>query len=287
MEYLERYSPAWSTNSIRLITTPSPMAKSNFFYIQETGYFQTLRSYFTERSNLNSFLLVYTLSGTGKLIYLGKEYIINQGQLLFIDCMNHHFYETDSDNLWEIQWLHFNGSTSKGYYDYFASLSSPVVTLESNTQIPYLLNQILQLHQTKDLMKEILTSQYLLMIMTELIVQHHQKYDLFSMPEPIQIIQSFIEHHFSENITLDSIAHAASMSKYHLSKLFKKHTGYSPIDYLISIRIAYAKELLHFTNTSINQIAESVGIENISHFINLFKSREGMTPLSYRKLWKN
>lgn len=287
MEYIERFLPAWSQNSIRHIATPSPIAKSCFFYIQEIGYFQTLYSYFTERSNLNSFLLIYTKSGNGKLRYQGKDYVLSKGQLFFIDCMNHHYYETDSNNLWEINWVHFSGSTSKGHYDYFASLSSPVVSLEQNSQIPFLLEEMLRLHQSKDLNKEILSSQYLHTIMTELLLHLHTQQDLHTVPDSIREIQSFIEHHFSEDITLDLIAHSVSMSKFHMSKLFKKHTGYSPIDYLISLRISYAKELLHFTDKSINEIAENIGIENVSHFINLFKSREDMTPLAYRKIWNS
>jgi len=284
---IERFLPAWSQNSIRHIATPSSLAKSCFFYIQEIGYFQTLDSYFTERSSLNSFLLIYTKSGSGKLKYQGKDYIISKGQLLFIDCMQHHYYETDSNNLWEINWVHFNGSTSKGYYDYFATLSSPLITLANDSSIPFYMEEMLRLHQSKDLNKEILSSNFLHTLMTEILLHVHAENDLDILPNLIREIQSYIDHHFTETITLDHIAHTFSVSKYHLAKLFKKHTGYSPIDYLISQRISYAKELLHYTSMPINEIAEYVGIENVSHFINLFKTRESMTPHTYRKIWNS
>jgi len=284
---IERFLPAWSQNSIRHIATPSSLAKSCFFYIQEIGYFQTLDSYFTERSSLNSFLLIYTKSGSGKLKYQGKDYIISKGQLLFIDCMQHHYYETDSNNLWEINWVHFNGSTSKGYYDYFATLSSPLITLANDSSIPFYMEEMLRLHQSKDLNKEILSSNFLHTLMTEILLHVHAENDLDILPNLIREIQSYIDHHFTDTITLDHIAHTFSVSKYHLAKLFKKHTGYSPIDYLISQRISYAKELLHYTSMPINEIAEYVGIENVSHFINLFKTRESMTPHTYRKIWNS
>jgi len=284
---IERFLPAWSQNSIRHIATPSSLAKSCFFYIQEIGYFQTLDSYFTERSSLNSFLLIYTKSGSGKLKYQGKDYIISKGQLLFIDCMQYHYYETDSNNLWEINWVHFNGSTSKGYYDYFATLSSPLITLANDSSIPFYMEEMLLLHQSKDLNKEILSSNFLHTLMTEILLHVHAENDLDILPNLIREIQSYIEHHFTDTITLDHIAYTFSVSKYHLAKLFKKHTGYSPIDYLISQRISYAKELLHYTSMPINEIAEYVGIENVSHFINLFKTREGMTPHTYRKIWNS
>lgn len=287
MEYLERYKAAWSNDSIRHIATPSPLAKSCFYYVQEIGYFQTLDSYFTERSSLNSFLMIYTKSGSGYLTYHGKKHKVSEGQLIFIDCMKHHYYETDADHLWEINWVHFNGSTSRGYYDYFASLSSPVITLPSTSNIPSNMEQLLLLNLSKDLKKEIISSHLIHSILTDLLLQTHKENDLDQLPSSIHEIQTYLEHHFSENINLDHIAHTFNMSKYHLSKLFKKYTGYSPIDYLITQRLLYAKELLHFTDKTIQEISDEIGIENVSHFINLFKSREDLTPLSYRKMWNS
>jgi len=286
MKYIERFSPAWSESSIYHIATPSSLAKSIFFYAQEIGYFKTSASYFIDHSNINSFLLIYTLSGKGILRYLNKEYVISEGQLIFIDCMNHHYLKTDSSNLWEIYWIHFNGCTCKGYYDFFASLSSPIVNLQTTSRIPFLFLEILNLHQNKENLKEIMTSQRIMTIITELLTSRYPQKNSTSDPNLIARLQTFIEHHFNESINLDSIAQSVSMSKFHVSNIFKKHTGYSPIDYLISVRITYAKELLHFTDLSINEISKTIGIDNVSHFINLFNNREGITPLCYRKLWK-
>jgi len=57
-------------------------------------------------------------------------------------------------------------------------------------------------------------------------------------------------------------------------------------EYLITMRLNYAKELLKYTDESINEITFFCGMNNVSHFINLFKEREGMTPLQYRKQWR-
>ena len=93
-KFLERASFDWSEDSIRFINTPSPKAKSTFFYMQEAGYFKTTPPYFTERAGLPSFLIVYTLSGKGILHYGDDEYTLSNGQCFFINCMNHHDYET-------------------------------------------------------------------------------------------------------------------------------------------------------------------------------------------------
>ena len=57
-------------------------------------------------------------------------------------------------------------------------------------------------------------------------------------------------------------------------------------EYQIELRLSYAKELLKYTDLPVNEIAERCGINQASHFINLFKSREHITPLQFRKSWK-
>lgn len=57
IQLLERGIHTWSADSVRLILTPSATAKNLYFYTQETGYFKTSYPYFSERQNLDSFLI--------------------------------------------------------------------------------------------------------------------------------------------------------------------------------------------------------------------------------------
>lgn len=72
-ELLERGAHVWSDDSIRMILTPSRTAKSLYLYTQEVGYFKTEYPYYSERQNLNSFLIIYTVSGQGSLDYEGQH----------------------------------------------------------------------------------------------------------------------------------------------------------------------------------------------------------------------
>ena len=92
-KYMENLDFSWTDDSIRFINTATPKARQTFFYVQEAGDFCTFPPYFTERENLNSFLLIYTLSGKGLLKYQGNTFTLFPGSLAYIDCMNHHYYE--------------------------------------------------------------------------------------------------------------------------------------------------------------------------------------------------
>ena len=74
MVYWEKADHSWTKDSERVIHTPSQKSKELFFYLQEIGHFKAFKPYFTERENLPSYLIKFTLGGQGFLQYQGKEY---------------------------------------------------------------------------------------------------------------------------------------------------------------------------------------------------------------------
>lgn len=271
---------------MRLIATPSQHAKSTFFYVQEIGHFQTLPGYFTEREHLNSFLIVYTIAGTGYLKYRNQAYTLGPGQLFFIDCIEHQHYETDNQNLWEISWVHFNGVTSRGYFEQFIKGSEPVISLNAESKIPDMLEQLTQLHKQKDFRTEPLSSKILVDLLTELLITAYKPQPYTdTLPVFLPPIVDYLDRHYNEKIRLDHLAVLFAINKFHLAKEFKKFMGYSPNEYVIDLRINKAKEWLMYSKAPVEEIAVRVGIDNVSHFINLFKKRVEMTPLAFRKKW--
>ncbi|SHH42770.1 helix-turn-helix domain-containing protein [Clostridium grantii] len=259
------------------------VAKSCFFYVQEIGYFKTKQNYFAERANLNSYLIIITLKGKGILKYRGKSYILQKNQVFFIDCMEHHYYETDNNDLWEFEWLHFNGATSRGYYDQYINNNSPVTTLKNDSELSFNLQKLLEIHKQRSLRVEQISSKLIVDILTELLlIMNTQDHWDYYMPDYIHKIMKYIDKHFNERICLEQLSKEFSVSKYHMAKEFKKYTGFSPNEYIITSRITYAKNLLQYSTLSIGEISEIIGINNVSHFINLFKSRESLTPLAFR-----
>jgi YesN/AraC family two-component response regulator len=75
------------------------------------------------------------------------------------------------------------------------------------------------------------------------------------------------------------------LSPVYISRIFKEVTGESPINYLIKIRLAKAKELLEKDDSSnVKAIGTAVGYDDVYHFSKLFKKYYGISPLNYRKM---
>lgn len=97
-----------------------------------------------------------------------------------------------------------------------------------------------------------------------------------------KIIQ-YIEQHFHEKITLDTLATYVHMNSSYLSRLFNKEIGESLTDYINRIRIERAKQLIVDSDLNINEITYMVGFSDPSYFSNTFKKFTGVTPREYKQ----
>ncbi len=96
-------------------------------------------------------------------------------------------------------------------------------------------------------------------------------------------IKEYIDRHYMEPITLQSMGEALHISPYYLSHVFKQMSGYSPVQYLLRRRIGEAQTLLITTDLSITRIAEMVGYDTQSYFNLQFTKNVGMPPNKYRQ----
>ena len=101
-------------------------------------------------------------------------------------------------------------------------------------------------------------------------------------PLVLKVIDHF-NGHYAETQTLDTLAAQFFVSKATLVYNFKKYTSCSPIDFLLNVRLTKAKELLVNTRKSVGEIAELCGFSSSNYFGLIFKQKEHLSPLQYRK----
>ena len=99
----------------------------------------------------------------------------------------------------------------------------------------------------------------------------------------IDNVISDIREHYMEDISLSSLSSKYNISMGHLSKMIKDNLKVNFSDYIASLRIQRAKELLRDDSMSIQEIAEIVGYNDYFYFTKVFKKIEGISPSKYRK----
>ena len=98
----------------------------------------------------------------------------------------------------------------------------------------------------------------------------------------------FIDSHYmDEEISLNTVANVANVSSNHFSALFSQNMGQTFIEYLTTLRMNKAKELLRCTGMRSSEIAGEIGYKDAHYFSYLFKKTQGMTPSDYRKAREN
>ena len=95
-------------------------------------------------------------------------------------------------------------------------------------------------------------------------------------------IISRLENNYTENWTIRKISKIASMAPSTLLPVFKKVTGYSPIEYLLLVRLSKAAELLQRTTKSISEISQICGFADSNYFSRQFRKRYNLSPREYR-----
>ncbi|MCZ6593635.1 MAG: AraC family transcriptional regulator [Bacteroidetes bacterium] len=108
---------------------------------------------------------------------------------------------------------------------------------------------------------------------------------IYSNQEQIRTVigvRNYIDNNYETDLNLDFLSHTRFVSKYHLLRLFKKHYGLTPRQYLIDKRIEKSKDQLK-KGMLVTETCFEVGFESLGSFSTLFKTKTGKSPSEYQK----
>lgn len=134
---------------------------------------------------------------------------------------------------------------------------------------------------------------YLKSLLTNLLIKIYRQSlsPIYQMNKPnhkqIEQITTYLNQNYDKALTLDLVSEQFCLSKYYLSRMFKKHTGFNFSEYIQSIRIREARHQLLETNKKVSEIAKQVGFTSIAHFNKVFKKHTNTSPSKYRRQFKH
>jgi pyruvate-formate lyase/AraC-like DNA-binding protein len=236
------------------------------------------------RSGRKDYLVMYCAAGSEELLDNESRYTLGQGWL----CI----YKPH-----EPQYLHFNMNHSEVYWTHFTGLKCNEILNQcgmSEDRLYYIGENIKLVKHFKRLTEEIILKRAYYEDISASILQNClylagrmlREQELGVKGTTVDKILNIIEMinlNYKEKITLDSLASTAHMSKYSFIRHFKNYTGYTPIDYLIRVRIQRAKEIMERGNATVKAVALEVGYDNPFYFSRLFKKYEGISPEEFLK----
>ena len=264
--------------------TPSDWARSHLFYVEMGGYFVCDNQYLIDRRGFDSYLLFFTVKGSGTIETPLGTSRCGEGEVSLINCNDPHIYY--ANDYWEFMWFHFNGNHSRQIVEMVLSRQINNVRIpETSLSLRYF-ELITKKHIGKSINEEIMVSAYVQYILAEMIAYSGNTVKL-QRTNRINEAIAYIEQHYPENIVIDDIANALNISRSSFSHEFKRETGFSPYEFITNKRINRSKELLKMTEMSVGDIANTVGFNSQANFIKIFRERNGMTPNAFRKSRNN
>lgn len=138
-------------------------------------------------------------------------------------------------------------------------------------------------HQAARLEKEEALFFLLEQVLQEYASPLHQAH-MLQPNQQIQTLCTYMETHFSENITLDDLLSMTNFGKSYLLRSFTKQLGVSPYRYLQAVRLDRAKKFLEQGVAPIDA-ASMAGFSDQSHFTKFFKEFIGLTPKQYQRIF--
>ncbi len=287
--FFEKYKTSEVTNTRSVINTPSAFTREHFFYIQEAGYLKSLKPHLSRRSGLPSYLFFVVLSGSGEVSYRepsGGPAAVSHastGDCFFWDCTGEYTHISTDEDPWELLWIHFYGPQAAAYYSYFREHHHWQFRSRHFTELTAAIQNIIRYHEEPTDDTDILTAQQIVTILTLICTESDGRNELLS--DKLKDILHYLDEHYTEHISLDMLSERFFISKYYLSREFKKEYGTTVIRYVLAKKITNAKELLRYSSYSIEEIAALCGIDDASYFNKVFRKMEGCTASEYRRRW--
>lgn len=235
------------------------------------------------------FLMHYVLGGSGTVYSGGETHRLTKGGWFVFFPGQRAGYSPDENDPWHYAWAGFNGREAASILASAGIISgSSVFSLPYRPEIAALFHEMIDTLKKKRSGFSVTTEGIFLKILGELIAQNGAAAAEIAVPvkerskEYVEKAIEFINTNCTQRISAADIAGYAGLDAAYLTRLFKRHTGSSMHDYLISVRIDRAKLLLKNTQYTVNEVAQSVGYDDYFTFAKRFKKMTRVTPSVFR-----
>lgn len=239
----------------------------------------------------------YIVSGHCKYMIGDQVYTVRKDDLIIINPGVIHGPVLDdpgSDPNTTMFFLGIDDLYIKGYPKNFIPINSCVIPSHRYQQELYnCYHEIISTQEKKDigwpLMAKVLSLEFLVLVLKELTpqtsstIQDYFQLKTYDKQTIVQTITTYFQENYMRKISVEEIARYSYLSTTYITKIYKEVTGDTPINYLISLRMEKALEILKEGHFAIQDVAKKVGYDDPYYFSKLFKKRFGVSPSTYKK----
>lgn len=231
-------------------------------------------------------VLIIVTEGTLYITSNNVSYTVHEGQCIFLRAGEEHYGTIPSKGRLSYLWVHFYAETDFSVVDKlegkFAWCFPEYFKLVDFGRAVQLFNILMNISFDESSQTQLMTDYALKLLLMEITRQSNEQ-NVNNVPSNIVSAMAWIKNHYYRHFDVSELADYIGYNADYLSTAFKKHTGFSVIQYTNKTRIKAAKIFLSDFGTSVKETAYSCGFTDDKYFIRVFKQYEGITPSEYRK----
>lgn len=234
------------------------------------------------------FQIIYVCAGAAHFHFdhAENDTVVTAGNIVVYRPKEFQKYEYYADDKTEVYWVHFTGGNVKNILRSYG-ISDDMRVFYVGTSLEYerifkrMITELQRCQADYEEMLTMLLRHLLILIHRQLTKQHVLKNEY--LDSEMDLAAQYFNDNYNTDIRVEDYAASRSMSVSWFIRNFKAYTGSTPLQYLVSIRIANAQALLETTTYTVTEIGRIVGYDNPLYFSRIFHKQNGVSPSEYRK----
>ncbi len=226
--------------------------------------------------------LLYLVGGTAEFSVRGERQKIAEGGMVLYCPQEEQEYWYRLDEQPDVYWVHFTGTEADAFTAELG-LHGGVYTVGMDIRYRELMEALIRELQLKRSLADEMTEALLRELLVRMARRDREMHTVLPRSPMVDRAVREIERRFAEPLTVTELAVQSNVEACWFSRLFRRQVGMSPQQYLMSVRMTKARELLSTTDCSVGEVARLTGYDNPLYFSRLFRRQCGCSPREYRQ----
>lgn len=235
---------------------------------------------------LDEFQLIYITEGKGIFETKKQSYKVKEGDTILLFPQVWHRYKPLKEKGWTEFYIGFNGPFARQVIGFFDP-DNPINHIGFNEDILQSIKTIIRLAEDEKIVYQYAIGGQIVYILGK--IKHtllNNSLANSSIEKIINKSRIYLRSHINRPLKIEELAKHLNISYSLFRSEFKKHTGVSPGQYLLQLKIQLAKDLLLNSELTIKELSFKSGFESPYYFSRVFKKHTGLSPTEFKHKMK-